>query len=525
MAARIRKAPRKTPRPKNPDARSATPHNRRRTRRGAAERGVRIRMYRQGLGDCFLLRFPKRDGSDFKMLIDCGVILGSDVQRLRACVTDLAKTTNGEIDLLVITHEHWDHLSAFLDAKNEMAGIVFRDVWLAWTEDPADPVAREIRAEFEAHKRLLFGLNDATSERLASLSPGARAIHPLAPLSDLLGFFGAASGKTRDALSEARSRGSVTYRKPGDPPWTTPDLPGIRIYTLGPPRDPKAIKKTNAAKEQYEIAPGAEMIRSFFAAASVNDATADPSGGIAGLFRAASMRADEGGRLADVQALDQPFDLTYQRALDDIEAERKTDRSRWSSTLRFLDRYYWGPDPDSGRPDQDWRRIDDDWLGLGTELALALDNATNNTSLVLAIELVESGRVLLFPADAQAGNWLSWNDLAWSVDGKSVTATDLLRRTVFYKVGHHGSHNATMKSQGLELMESTDLVAFIPVDEVMAKKRGWNRMPLPALVDVLREKTANRVLRSDDPKQTSYAAFRGRLEVDDLFYEYAVPEQ
>ena len=43
-------------------------------------------------------------------------------------------------------------------------------------------------------------------------------------------------------------------------------------------------------------------------------------------------------------------------------------------------------------------------------LALQLDSDTNNTSLVLAIELIASGRVLLFPGDAQVGNWLSWHE-------------------------------------------------------------------------------------------------------------------
>jgi hypothetical protein len=69
-----------------------------------------------------------------------------------------------------------------------------------------------------------------------------------------------------------------------------------------------------------------------------------------------------------------------------------------------------------------------------------LDSSTNNTSLVLAIELRESGKVLLFAADAQVGNWLAWQDLQFA-DGKEVAVTnaDLLARTVFHKVGHHGS--------------------------------------------------------------------------------------
>ena len=40
--------------------------------------GVKIRMYRQGLGDCFLLAFPDPAAArPFYMLIDCGVLLGT----------------------------------------------------------------------------------------------------------------------------------------------------------------------------------------------------------------------------------------------------------------------------------------------------------------------------------------------------------------------------------------------------------------------------------------------------------------
>ena len=37
---------------------------------------VRVRMYRQGLGDCFLLSFP-RPGGESHVLIDCGVLDGT----------------------------------------------------------------------------------------------------------------------------------------------------------------------------------------------------------------------------------------------------------------------------------------------------------------------------------------------------------------------------------------------------------------------------------------------------------------
>src|SRR5207248_10959926 len=109
--------------------------------------------------------------------------------------------------------------------------------------------------------------------------------------------------------------------------------------------------------------------------------------------------------------------------------------------------------------DVTWRRIDQVWLGSAEQLALALDSATNNTSLAFAIELADTGKVLLFPADAQVGNWLSWHSLRWEEDSRTVTAADLLARTQFFKVGHHGSHNATLRAKGLEMMPPSGLVA------------------------------------------------------------------
>ena len=112
----------------------------------------------------------------------------------------------------------------------------------------------------------------------------------------------------------------------------------------------------------------------------------------------------------------------------------------------------------------------------GEALALFLDTFTNNSSLVLAIELVDSGKVLLFAADAQTGNWSSWKDVEWEDD--DVTTDDLLARTVFYKVGHHASHNATLV-EAFEKMNIPDLVALIPVhkqDPNIKKKNGW-KMP------------------------------------------------
>src|SRR5215217_7857940 len=37
---------------------------------------ARVRMYRQGLGDCFLITF-RQGGKPFHVLIDCGVLVGT----------------------------------------------------------------------------------------------------------------------------------------------------------------------------------------------------------------------------------------------------------------------------------------------------------------------------------------------------------------------------------------------------------------------------------------------------------------
>jgi hypothetical protein len=70
------------------------------------------------------------------------------------------------------------------------------------------------------------------------------------------------------------------------------------------------------------------------------------------------------------------------------------------------------------------------------EMVRTLDNVLNNTSLILLFKVGD--QKLLFPGDAQ---WESWS-YALSRPG----AEELLRGATLYKVGHHGSRNATPKS-------------------------------------------------------------------------------
>jgi hypothetical protein len=65
-----------------------------------------------------------------------------------------------------------------------------------------------------------------------------------------------------------------------------------------------------------------------------------------------------------------------------------------------------------------------------------LDTAMNNTSVILLFEI--GGTKLLFPGDAQIENW--------SYALQQPQFQDLLKDVLVYKVGHHGSLNATPKS-------------------------------------------------------------------------------
>jgi hypothetical protein len=459
-------------------------------------------MYRQGLGDCLLVRIPGQ-GRPFWMLVDCGLILGTQnaAAKIKEILADVTAVTGGRLDVLVVTHEHWDHVSGFVLAEAEFKALAIDAVWMAWTEDPKDKLATQLREEREEKLRKLAAFAGNLSARGLAGEPVVQG------LSSVLDFFnmgfGAAGASTKDALVKAREclRGEKpVYWRPTDPPLVPPRAPCVRIYALGPPQDEKAIKKTFAKSEVYHLG-----------------GTGNP------LFQADKRAMDPTGPWDAFCPFDQDVGVMLQPLLD--RPQPSTVAPDPDPLRDFLERHYLDADPslDTARG---WRRIDTAWLGPAADFALALDSATNNTSLVLALELVESGKVILLAGDAQVGNWLSWHERTWPIEGRTVTGPELMARTVFYKVGHHGSHNATLQAKGLELMTSGDLVAFIPVDEAMARQKGWNQMPLPSLVKALKAQTQNRVLQADtDFKASSNPesqAFARSLVQTPLYFEYTI---
>ena len=461
------KSTKKTTKKSNPK-----PGGKNRASNGPASNGnsrIKVRMYRQGLGDCFLLTIPRGSGRPFYIVIDCGVILGTANagQVMTEVVEHIIKTTGGHVDVVAATHEHWDHISGFGQAREiwtDKSRLTIGQVWLSWAEDEKNTLAHKLRGERQA---LHIALQAAAARmHLAGDSTAAEDV------SNLLGFMGAA-GSTSDALATVKSLADVKYWTPADDPVQIPDSE-VKVYALGPPPNEKLIKKYNPSKREPETY-GLDAMNNYLNALQPT--------------------------LSDMD-LDTPFDEGFQIPLHVAEQ------------MPFFQQHYWGEDPNSDEKDQGWRRIDGSWLDSSSSLALQLDSATNNTCLVLAFEL-GNGDVLLFAADAQVGNWLSWQDLKWTVDGKDVTGPDLLRRTIFYKVGHHGSHNATLRELGLEKMEKLQL-AFVPVDREMAVKKRWNQMPLNELMERLNTITDERVVRidADIPAKLSHS-----MVPDKLFHE------
>lgn len=128
-------------------------------------------------------------------------------------------------------------------------------------------------------------------------------------------------------------------------------------------------------------------------------------------------------------------------------------------------------------------------------VAAALEKSVNGTSLMLAFEIGDA--VLFFPGDAQWGTWK--RALA------SPKARAVLERTTFYKIGHHGSHNATPKEFVEEVLgdDFTAMASLWPIAR-------FPRIPKKELMARLATKTKK--LARADVRPTS-KAFRTTDEI------------
>ncbi|WP_430881656.1 hypothetical protein [Granulosicoccus sp. 3-233] len=536
--------------------------------------GVKVRMYRQGHGDCFLLAFAGREGRRKRtvyVLIDCGLKPGSEVndQKIEAVINDIHDATNGHVDIVIATHEHQDHVNGFAKKKNRkhlFDKITIGQCWLAWTEDGSDELANALRERFrdtlvtlayaqekvesrnkdsDLAARLSDLLSTETGDDGRPVKPGEegrgileafrmeKKANPFLTTSELAAS--AVRGITnKNAIKYLRNRSeeSTVYLSPDSPPASIPLVKDLRIYTLGPPRNEALLVDLDpVGDEEFHL--------------GLSGRNRNLGGDTRGFAQAVATDTATNAEF-------QPFSKRHGIPQDDILTRTLPNASAGAQSsqqarLDYLRQVYGGTGPDENDEATDWRRIDEEWLGTAEGLALRLNNEVNNTSLVLAFQLPKTGKVLLFTGDAQRGSWIGWSDLEWTDDeNRTTTVRDLLARCVLYKVGHHGSHNATLNGTSADDHANLgwmargefadDFVAMIPANTpwALGKSKPWMH-PLPQIEEALTKKTRGRVFRSDrdaieQPDEAvmctaEWQAFKKLCKETKLYFEYSVEDR
>jgi hypothetical protein len=320
-------------------------------------------------------------------------------------------------------------------------------------------------------------------------------------------------------LFKTLAKGRVRYLRPHENALKIAGTDRLRVFPLGPPRNLELLHSLDPEEEE-------EFRVSAFAPSSP-----------ASYFAAAL------GKLGTPGTPESPFPKRYRAQWPEALATGTNDFwvNFYGKTGLNMGHPAWlarGANETESNPQ--WRRIDQDWLYSAEQLALDMNNDTNNGSLVLAFELEPAGKVLLFAADAQRGNWISWTKGVWKDGDREVTTRDLLARTVLYKVGHHGSHNATLNGKitsdyaNLDWMgighHAGEFTAMITAVRPWAEtQKGWDH-PLKAIKDALLQKTAGRVFQTDTDvgnmrslgAKADWDAFQKRIKGDRLFIDYTI---
>lgn len=358
--------------------------------------GVTVRMYRQGHGDCFLLAFPREGGGDpVFVLIDCGYKPGSQnflphKKPIADFVEHIGEATDHRLDLMIVTHEHQDHVNGIWKApKPYFEDFTIQEAWFAWTEDPGDKLANDLR---EKHHDQLLTLLAARSQLALAVGDSHTSVKRIDELlsletgeADLVNMQAAAvspdNSVNKQAMRLVKSKASqkrgVKYLSPGTLPTQIAGT-GVRAFVLGPPRSADLLRDEDpAGSEAFPREKDNSLDMTFAAAlnAQTSGVVSDSPARDVSPFR-------KSFRLLEEQAKQHPFLAAY--CADEVVAgtEDKKESSKNAS----------------------WRRIDNDWLFSAETLALKMNQGINNTSLVLAFELPISKKILLFVGDAQRGN-------------------------------------------------------------------------------------------------------------------------
>ncbi|HKO36723.1 MAG TPA: hypothetical protein VJV21_09605 [Pyrinomonadaceae bacterium] len=384
---------------------------------------IRVRMYRVGFGDCFLLSLPiagaDANGDTHRhVLIDCGVHFKGDLKMMDRAVDHIAETTKRKLAIVIATHSHQDHISGF---SNKFSSFEIGEVWMPWCEDVRDKQALKLQKKHMALTERLREHFEAEARRAPVSKTRAAAMAAVANL---------VQNKTALTLLRAgfNVNAQVRYLNASDFLKNAGGITGLSVNILGPPRDQKFLAKMDPPTGQSYL----------------------------------RMDGSQSNRLDGVQ----PFARRWRLKPSDpaFNDKRLSHLKLADEETKTLQKELASPTLNS--------------------LAFTLDQAKNNTSLVTLFSF--RGQQLLFPGDAQWGNWKFWLD--------KDDAEAILSGLTFVKIAHHGSHNATPRA-ALEKMSKGKFAAMVSTQNV-----PWDSIPRMPLMDRLGEMTMNRVVRSDSLK-------------------------
>ena len=466
-------------------------------------KGLKVRMYRVGFGDFFLLTVPTPKGDRY-IVIDCGVFKGTsqtgDIGTIEAAVEDLFKTTRGKLSLVIMTHRHADHIAGFNRAAETFRKFEASMVWMPYWEQFNDKKdsAHSLQADVERLAMQLamqfHGRQDEEARMALDLLWDATGVD----------FTAAAAGEKKklsgnalalDLLKNHLGKGgkNVRYYAAGDEPELPPELKGLKAAILGPPP-----KEAQVFMKLEDLKKGVGQYL---------DSTAGGDG--------------------DSSAI-RPFRQQWS-ADPSLEYRAPDPNDPMAPKVKPVDYEEAAANVESAQPD------------MLAAAAKKIDNFLNNQSLVVLFTF--GGKKLLFVGDAQAGNWEHWLYRADAPDRDPTKLGDifeesreLLTNIDFYKVGHHGSTNST-PIQAVEALggdrPTASVVAMCSTEAGVYgnpdPKKG-TEVPREPLMNALGAKCA--LVRSDaievrgaDKTHKAISTLpkpkSGRLRTGDLYIEYS----
>jgi metallo-beta-lactamase superfamily protein len=381
---------------------------------------VRIRMYNVGFGDCFLLTFRYKNAKQKErhVLIDFGSTaapLRRESQMLPAA-EDIRDVTGGRLDAVVVTHRHADHISGFAPRKDgKGTGDIIRDISKdaviiqPWTEDPELPKdARTRVAGGGSNAKALSALHVLSLDSMHSVARAVVTRIANLEAKEMESEEESAEQETpRIARAAARRRPAFIEHLSFLGETNLKNLPAVRnLQGMG--RAHEYLSYGAPTTLEGKVLPGVKV---HVLGPPTTEQHPD-----------AATYAKESNEYWSLQAAAVRSSMTMQveklfPKQPSVQADALPKSARW-----FVKKV---------------RTVQVQQL---TELVRIVDSTMNNTSLILMFEV--GGKLLLFPGDAQIENW----DYSLNHAKRKAAHRKMLRDTDVYKVGHHGSLNATPKS-------------------------------------------------------------------------------